>query len=232
MRHVAPEILDHLSADDPRARRSRRDLERINAWLSHPAILTRLLGSIRPSAASVCLTELGGGDGRSMLRVAERLHGHWPVVDLQIVDRQSVVSPQTLAEFTRLGWGVRVIQMDVFDWVKWTEARDIIVANLFLHHFEDDQLAELLRETSLRTKAWVACEPRRIRFPLLAGLLVGLIGCNAVTRHDAAVSVGAGFVGQELSALWPQGEGWVLEENRAGLFSHGFVANRKANLSR
>jgi hypothetical protein len=33
--------------------------------------------------------------------------------------------------------------------------------------------------------------------------LLWLIGCNAVTRHDAAVSMRAGFIRQELSALWP-----------------------------
>jgi hypothetical protein len=51
-----------------------------------------------------------------------------------------------------------------------------------------------------------------------------LIGCNAVTRHDAAASVRAGFAGRELSALWPARPGWRLREGRAGLFSHLFVA--------
>jgi hypothetical protein len=47
-----------------------------------------------------------------------------------------------------------------------------------------------------------------------------------VTRHDAVLSVRAGFAGRELSALWPSADGWKLEERRAGLFSHLFVAHR------
>ena len=53
-----------------------------------------------------------------------------------------------------------------------------------------------------------------------------MIGCNAVTRHDAAVSVRAGFLGNELSALWPDQKNWQLTERRTGLFSHLFVAQK------
>lgn len=57
--------------------------------------------------------------------------------------------------------------------------------------------------------------------------LTGVIGANAVTREDAVLSVHAGFLGQELSALWPaQGEPWRIQECAAGLFSHCFCAER------
>ncbi len=52
--------------------------------------------------------------------------------------------------------------------------------------------------------------------------LLPLIGCNRVTRHDAAVSVQAGFTGAELTALWPAG--WRITESAAGLFTHSFIA--------
>jgi hypothetical protein len=47
-----------------------------------------------------------------------------------------------------------------------------------------------------------------------------------VTRHDATVSVRAGFSGDELSALWPDKKNWQLTEHRTGFFSHLFVARR------
>jgi hypothetical protein len=62
---------------------------------------------------------------------------------------------------------------------------------------------------------------------LQASRLLGLIGCNEVTRHDAVVSVRAGFVDQELSALWPERTRWHLQEEAAGLFSHCFVAQQR-----
>jgi hypothetical protein len=55
--------------------------------------------------------------------------------------------------------------------------------------------------------------------------MLGAIGCNDVTRHDAVASVRAGFRDGQLSALWPAGP-WKLTERGAGLFSHLFVARR------
>ena len=82
-------------------------------------------------------------------------------------------------------------------------------------------------ERSLQAELCCACEPRRGGWPLAASRMLGLIGANAVTRHDAAVSVRAGFQGGELSALWPADPRWRFREHRAGFFSHLFLAQRK-----
>jgi hypothetical protein len=51
-----------------------------------------------------------------------------------------------------------------------------------------------------------------------------------VTRHDALISVRAGFQGTEISELWPRAEALELEENNAGIFSHRFMAKQAASL--
>jgi hypothetical protein len=101
---------------------------------------------------------------------------------------------------------------------------DAIVANLFLHHFDDAELQRMLGLVAMRTRAFIACEPRRSPTALTGARLLGLVGCNDVTRHDSVVSVRAGFAGTELTALWPKVDGWRLEERARGVFSHGFVA--------
>lgn len=113
---------------------------------------------------------------------------------------------------------------DVFDWPQ--TSATVVVTNLFLHHFEAEQLAALLRLISTRAKLFIALEPRRSRWPLFCSRLLWAIGCNAVTRHDAAVSVHAGFSGRELSALWPAKSKWQLEEKSVGAFSHLFIARK------
>ena len=92
--------------------------------------------------------------------------------------------------------------------------------------FGDHQLQKLLLGASRRARAFVAVEPRRSPRALFFSLLVGCIGCNRVTRHDAPVSVRAGFAGGELSALWPTAEGWALTERPVGCFGHIFVAHK------
>jgi len=143
-----------------------------------------------------------------------------------LLDHQKIVALQTLSSFTSLGWRAEAEAADVFNWLPAVEGMDVIVANLFLHHFEDAQLVELFRAIADRARLFVAIEPRRSRWPLFCCRLLWAIGCNAVTRHDAAVSVRAGFSGSELSALWPVDEDWQLTERRTGFFSHIFVARR------
>jgi hypothetical protein len=87
-------------------------------------------------------------------------------------------------------------------------------------------LRELFRAVAARARLLVAIEPRRAPWPLFCCRLLWAIGCNSVTRHDATISVRAGFSGRELSALWPVDKGWQLTERRTGFFSHLFVARR------
>jgi hypothetical protein len=62
---------------------------------------------------------------------------------------------------------------------------------------------------------------------LAASYLVGVIGAGPVTREDAVLSVKAGFRAKELSHLWPDQQGWILQEFAAGLFSHCLIAVRR-----
>ncbi len=237
-REVVPELLDSLAADDPLAIGSRADLRRINRIMGAQSLLIRALDPLlRESSGPVKLVELGAGDGSLLLRVAQRRANAWPQVRLGLLDLQPVVSDDTLQRYRRLGWECEVLRVDVFDWlardvppaqIQGQDAADapIIIANLFLHHFEGERLAALLAGVAANARAVVCIEPRRSPGALFGSHLLGAIGCNRVTRHDAVVSVRAGFRGRELTALWPQNDQWRLDEGDAGLFSHRFVAVR------
>lgn len=241
-RTVSTETLDWLAADDPRALRSRRDLRRINRVMGSGAILRRALRPFgTPAAPSTRLRmlEIGAGDGSLMLAVATRLAPAWPGVDLSLLDRQPLVDAQTVAAFGHLGWVATSLAIDVLDWavppstashsLPGTGYWDLIVANLFLHHFEGPELTALLGAIAARCAAFCACEPRRGWLPLAASHLVGAIGANAVTREDAVLSVHAGFRDDEIGALWPSSPPiWDTREYSAGLFSHCFSARRRA----
>lgn len=224
LRRVEPELLDELPAAAPDAIASRRDLQRVNWWMGNADMMSRMLaGSGTPRR----VIELGAGDGTLLLRLAAQWPARGPKITALLVDRQNLVSDQTRRAFDALGWEVEPVQADIFDWLAQPgPLADWLLANLFLHHFQTDQLRSLLRLAAAKTTRFVACEPRRAPLPLAATRLLRLIGCNAVTRHDARVSVCAGFAGSELSALWPQDGSWKLVEKPAGLFSHCFVARR------
>lgn len=223
-RLVQPELLDALPPADARAIRSRRDLQRVNAWMRHHALMAQALMNNLDGSMPRQITELGAGDGKFSLRVAQKVSSRWPDTKVALLDLQKNVSNETLAAFNALGWHADAVVADVFDWPE--PFGGVVVANLFLHHFENERLAELLQNISERATLFVALEPRRASWPLFCSRLLWAIGCNAVTRHDAVVSVRAGFSGNELSALWPDKTGWQLIEQSAGLFSHLFIARR------
>jgi hypothetical protein len=228
-RTVKAEILDELPPDDPSAIGSRRDLERINWWMGNAGKLANALSSAFEVQAPRTIVELGAGDGNLMLRVASRLSLKWRSVQVILVDRLKIVRPDTAQAFKDLGWEVENVQADALEWLQrkpdWRF--DVIAANLFLHHFSEPRLRELLRDAANRTQVFLATEPPRGRWPLAFCGMLGLIGCNRVTRHDAALSVRAGFTGQELSGLWPGDGSWILKERMAGIFSHLFVARKR-----
>lgn len=224
-RIVLPEKLDHLPPENPQAIGSRRDLARINALMMNGRVVAGLLAG-RPLSN---VLEIGAGDGRFLLSVVRRLGSSSSGACLTLLDRQPLMTETRRAEFYRLGWRCENVSSDVFEYLRRGDEGpfDAIVANLFLHHFEDAALAELLSLIAGKTGLLVACEPARSALALTGTRTLGAIGCNAVTRHDARVSVLAGFCDRELSALWPKAGDWRLEERAVPPFSHAFRAERK-----
>jgi 2-polyprenyl-3-methyl-5-hydroxy-6-metoxy-1,4-benzoquinol methylase len=189
-----------------------------------------------PKALPLRILEIGAGDGTLMLSVAQALAPFRSNVVLTLFDRQALVVPSTIARYAKVNWSATQEVGDVLDLAAGRFNKigaaveghwDLIVANLFLHHFEGAQLESILRFIACRGLAFFACEPRRDWLALAGSRMIGVIGVNHVTRGDSVLSVHAGFRGDEITALWAQrGDSWNVEEYSAGLFSHCFRAER------
>ncbi|KXW57153.1 class I SAM-dependent methyltransferase [Ferrovum myxofaciens] len=225
-RQVEPELLDGLAAEDPQALRSRKDLRWIHRAMATLVIMQRALNRGTAGFVPRTLLELGAGDGSLMLRMARKQTDCWPAMEVTLLDRLNLVEPQTLEEIHKLGWTPRVVTLDIFHWLEgYNNSRtDIVIANLFMHHFSSKELARLLAGIAARSQVFLCCEPRRSILSLVGAHCIGLLGAGPVTRHDAVSSVHAGFRAQELSELWPNPQNWVLHEYSAGLFTHCFLA--------
>lgn len=199
MRILETEWLDTLPASDPRAEQARRDLRRVNTLMGNAR---HIAAALRPHwREGMRVADLGAGDGSLMRAVVRHLPG--PIEAISVDKSQGI---------------------DVLDYLRQPGKLDAIVCNLFLHHLDADVLSDVLALAAERAPLFVACEPRRARIALQASRLLWVLGCNEVTRHDAVVSVRAGFTGNELSSAWPPGD-WQLEERVAWPFTHLFVAH-------
>ncbi len=225
-RLVEPEWLDQLPPAEPAAQRARIDLRRVNAWMGNARHIVQALRSAPFPKPPRRLADIGAGDGTLLLELARQMAAQWPAVEAVLVDRQDLLAPSVRDEFRRLGWTVRAVPTDVHEWFHESSGMpgDVVLANLFLHHFKPERLRRLLQAVAGRACVFVACEPERSRWSRTAARLLPFIGCSQVTLHDAVVSVHAGFRGRELSSLWPDADGWQFTERRVGWFSHLFVA--------
>jgi Methyltransferase domain len=227
-RTVEPELLDELPPADPRALRSRRDLRLLNLGMGHPLLMAHALLEHLRGCKAPRIVELGAGDGHFLLSVAKRVRPQWPSAEATLVDRLDAFDPKIQARFSSLGWSVRKEIKTASEWLQQSPSgsADAIVFNLFLHQFRDEDLSEMLGLAAKTTNLLIALEPRRSWLSRLSGRLLWAIGCGPVTRHDADISIRAGFYGTELSAIWPNKKDWSLIERPAGLFSHLFIARR------
>lgn len=181
-RVVIPELLDHLPADDPEAIRSRRDLRRINALMGNERWVCRTVSRF-PEAARRGIVEIGAGEGMLCHKLA-RQFSQSPVAAYDLAPMPVDLDP-------RVKWH----QGDLFT-MPAPSSGGVLIANLFLHHFEGDSLAALGRWIR-NSDVLVFNEPDRASLPhLLGGLMHPWI--NRVTRHDMHVSIDAGFTAEEI----------------------------------
>lgn len=196
-RLVIPEILDHLPADDPAAQRSRRDLRRINWLMGNERWISRALRKF-PEAAQRGITEIGVGTGE----LTKRLAREFPKCDVSAYD----LAPRPAHLEPRVAW----LQGDVFATPP-PPPGGVIIANLFLHHFENESLMTLGRWLKDCDVA-LFNEPDRARMPHLLGRFMHP-WINHVTRHDMHVSIDAGFgPGEITAALEMKPSHWKIEE--------------------
>jgi len=226
-RRLTPEILDSLPSSDPSALASRRDLQRLHTLLGQTRLWLRWFQKRYPDRPPASLVDLGCGDGHlltTLLPQAFPNGGHGS--RLFFVDRQPSIPDSALELLRRQNWLPSVIPSDLQEWIRSATPTELILTNLFLHHFHDSELRVFFKKISTLTPMFVAAEPLRALAGTIGSRLLKFLGCHSVTLHDARVSVQAGFRDHELSGLWPNLSDWSLTERRIGLFTHFFCADK------
>jgi hypothetical protein len=186
-RVVEPEILDTLPPEDPAAVASRRDLRLINGLMGNHRWLERRVRTLRRPGWR--MLELGAGDGtfgRRLVRKGVIQPGELLAVDL---------APRPADWPSDAGW----LQQNVL--AGETPPAEVVIANLFLHHFEPGALRDLAMRLPAECEVMLCCEPARRALHLWQARLLSVLPIGRVTKHDMPISIRAGFVGRELPEL-------------------------------
>lgn len=182
-RVCAPELLDVLPATSGEARASRRELARLNALMGNLRWFEQQLPG---SPAKPRALELGAGDGL----LARRL---LPILHVDALDR----SPRPRSFPSLHAWH----EEDARTFRGWTDY-PIVLGNLVWHHFTDGELRRLGAAFAPHAELLLANEPHRSPWARwLFRTTTKLLRFSLVTRHDGAVSIAAGFRGDELPHL-------------------------------
>ncbi len=188
MRSIHPERLDSATAEDAAANLA--DLRRINRYLGGHTTLLRAVARLYAPSDSFSVLDLGAASGD----MGQALQRRFP--------RARVVALDASERHLTQGRGRRVVA-DAFRLPVAPQQFDLVMCSLFLHHFPNEQITQLL--TSMRSLARRAIIVTDLERHPLARLFLPatrwLFRWHAITLHDGPVSVQAGFLPQELLAL-------------------------------
>lgn len=185
---IIPELLDHASPED--ARLCLRDLERINRYFGGFSVLRRLIGRFAHRDESFTLLDVGAGAGDTGAALL-RSHPRGVVVSL---DRQHVHVGQAAPP--------RLVA-DAFQLPFRPQSFDFVFSSLFLHHFSDQQVVDLLaqfKRVARRAVLAVDLERGPLAFRFLPATR-WLFDWHRISVYDGQLSVQAAFKRGELLAL-------------------------------
>lgn len=168
---------------------------------------------LRPTQPPEGILELGAGEGR----LIAHLPGAHRRAGLDRTPRPPGLNPS-------ISW----IQSDALTFTGWSDF-PVVVASLFLHHFERPELARLGRAFDQHARLIVAAEPARSRtWDLAFRLLCPLLRAHPVTRHDGRISIAAGFRRGELAAILELSPArWEIRDTVTSRGSYRFFARRR-----
>jgi ubiquinone/menaquinone biosynthesis C-methylase UbiE len=187
-RLIRPELLDHLPPEQ--ARPNLADLVRINKHFGGHSVLRKTLAQVAATGDKFTLLDVGAASGDAA-RVIQGIFPEASIVslDYNTSNLQEAPFPKLLADAFRLPFP--------------PGSFDFVLSSLFLHHFQDAQVIELLRNFyQVARRGLLVCDLERHIVPycfLPASRF--LFRWQPVTVHDGVISVRASFRASELSHL-------------------------------
>ena len=184
------------------------DLRRVNRYLGGYRSLSRHLfpliraQAMRRPGEAIRLVDIGTGSADIPRTVVDWARTEGIPVQFIVVDINHLAAC-TAADQVQRYPEISAIRADALALPFADDGVDFVIASLFLHHFEDESAAALLRSFSrVAREAFVINDLRRHPLAWISiRVLTRLFTRNRLVRHDAAVSVLRGFTDGDLDRI-------------------------------
>ncbi|PEN14914.1 methyltransferase type 11 [Longibacter salinarum] len=200
--------MDDFSITDERLEGALRDLRWTNRLLGGYAATRRTLRPLLQNHSRLRVLDIGTGGGDSLVDLIR--FGHSQACRLEVVGIDLNAGAveyarghldRTLSPRMRTRVDVRVgdaLNLDMPD-----DHFDVAIASLFLHHFEADDAATLLREMDRVARHGIIINDLHRHMLAYLGVLTlsRLLPASSMYRHDAPLSVRRGFRADELRSI-------------------------------
>ncbi len=199
LRSPSNELLDHDLGTPAEIRTSLDDLWRINRWLGGVSSNLQLFGRFfeKTGQRSIRVLDVGAGDARLARRLRESLGARDIRADFVALDRR----PSHLGNGAARG-PLPSVAADVFALPFRDASFDVVMSNLFFHHFSGDAARELLRKlATVARRAVIVNDLERHWLPYLFISCAVPFTRGRITRHDGPASVRQAYTRSELEAL-------------------------------
>jgi ubiquinone/menaquinone biosynthesis C-methylase UbiE len=187
-RRIEPELLDE--ADPHEAEQNLRDIIRLNRDFGGHAIIRELVKSVAEPEEVFSMLDVGAASGDT----AVLIRAEYPNATVVSFDRNAVnfrLAPQPK------------VRGDAFQLPFADKSFDFVFCSLFLHHFGDEQVVELLSAFGrvARKAVLISDLERHLLSYWFLPATKWIYKWHWMTIHDGTISIRAAFTGEELRAL-------------------------------
>jgi SAM-dependent methyltransferase len=199
------ELLDAGSHDERELQSSLAEMARVNRWLGGNRAIRRHLGDCARSVAAdepLAVLDVGTGRGDLPLFIARAL-GRRPEVKVYGLDLQRQIV-RIAHDACRNSPGVEMLAGDALALPFETDAVDVVVSSLTLHHFDDEAAAAVVAEMARVAKRRVIItdlERHPMNYAGAQMLASTLWRRDPYSRNDGPLSVLRAFTRDELARI-------------------------------